>query len=95
MRYFERTNRMSNILIATGIFLFIVALGALFGRGMIAEVFVSSNGDYVKGGVLFAIWFVLSITSLIGGIALKCVVRDATEELEAIRQEQDRQGKIK
>ena len=93
MRYFDRTNKMSNILIGSSTIFFVIAVIALFGGSVADQVFEFSNGNFVRGGILFTICFLLSIFTLIVGIALKCVVKDAKEELDAIKREYDKKLK--
>ncbi len=87
MRYFNRTNKMSNILICSSVIFFIIAVNLFFKHGIADQVFTYSNGNYIKGGIIFAICFLLSLFQLITGIALKCIVKDAKEELDTIKQE--------
>lgn len=85
MYYFDRTNRLSNILIVSSVICFIISLRVLFKGSVIDQVFVFSNGNYIKGGIIFTIWFLISILTLIIGISLKCIVKDAKEELDIIK----------
>jgi hypothetical protein len=84
MRYFNRTNRLSNILLVSSAILLVISLFVL-GGGVLDQVFEFSNGNYVRGGIIFTIWFLLSLIALITGIALKCIVKDAKEELDIIK----------
>jgi len=89
MPYFDRTKNMANILIGFSIALFVTTCVVLLWGSVWDQVFQFSNGNYVRNGVIFAILFLLSSFALIGGIALKCVARDAKEELDSIRREFD------
>ena len=87
MHYFDRTNRLSNILIVSSVISFIISLGVLFKSGAADQVFQFSNGNFVKGGIIFTIWFLISVLTLLIGISLKCIVKDAKDELDAIKKE--------
>lgn len=85
MHYFDRSNRLSNILIVISVISFIISLFVLFKGSVIDEVFKYSNGNFVKAGIIFTILFLISILTLIIGISLKCIVKDAKEELDTIK----------
>ena len=85
MHYFDRTNRLSNILIVSSVISFIISLVALFKGSVIDQVFEFSNGNFVKGGIIFTIWLLISVLTLIIGISLKCIVKDAKEEVDTIK----------
>lgn len=70
MHLFDRTNKMFGILIGSSVFFFIISVILLF-KGSV--------------GITFAICFLLWVFPLILGIALKCIVRDAKEELDRIK----------
>ncbi|RAU99231.1 hypothetical protein [Paenibacillus sp. YN15] len=84
MRYFERTNRMAHILFAAAGLCFIISLGIFFKGAVSDQIFEFSNGNFVKNGILFAMFFLSAVFSLVLGIVLKCIVRDAKEELDNI-----------
>lgn len=85
MRYFDRTNRMSNLLICSSIIFLVLAAGVFFKQGVVDQVFAYSNGNSIKAGIIFTIYFLLSVFSLVTGIALKCIVKDAKQELDIIK----------
>lgn len=85
MHYFDRTNRLSNILIVISAISFIRSLFVFFKGSVVDQVFIYSNGNYVKDGIIFTILFLISVFTLIIGIALKCIVKDAKEELDTIK----------
>ncbi len=87
MSYFDRTKKMSNILIGSGIVAFLISMKLLLADGVLDQIFEFSNGNSVKVGILFSIFFLISIFSLILGISLKCIVKDAKEELDSIKKE--------
>lgn len=89
MHYFDRTNKLSNILIGCSIISFVISVVVLIKGSVADQVFEFSNGNYVKSGIIFAIWFLLSIVALIIGIALKYIVKDAKEELDSLKKEYD------
>lgn len=84
MRYFDRTNRLSNILFGASVLLFVVSLGILFKGAVADQIFEFSNGNFVRNGIVFSMFFMMSVFSLVLGIALKCIVRDAKEELDGM-----------
>ncbi|MFM9329720.1 hypothetical protein [Paenibacillus mesotrionivorans] len=85
MRYFERTNRMAHVLFIAGGLLFVISLGILFKGSVGDQIFEFSNGNYVRNGIWFTMFFLSSVFSVVLGIGLKCIVRDAKEELDHIR----------
>jgi hypothetical protein len=85
MRYFDRTNRLSKILITSSVISFIISIVVLFKDSIVDQVFEFSNGNYVKGGIVFTIWFLISVVTFIIGISLRCIVKDVKEELDAIK----------
>lgn len=85
MRYFERTNRMAHILFIAGGLLFVISLGILFKGSVGDQIFEFSNGNFVRNGILFAMFFLSAVFSVVLGIVLKCIVRDAKEELDNMR----------
>lgn len=85
MRYFERTNRMAHILFVASGLLFAISLGIFLKGAVVDQIFEFSNGNFVKNGILFAMFFMSSVFSLVLGITLKCIVRDAKEELDNIQ----------
>lgn len=87
MRYFDRTNKFSNILLVSSAIFFVLVIIYLFRGSVVDQVFEFSNGNYVRSGVIFAIYFLLFVFTLITGIALKCVVKDAKEELDTIKRD--------
>jgi hypothetical protein len=82
MRYFERTNRMAHILFIAGGLLFVISLGILFKGSVGDQIFEFSNGNFVRNGILFAMFFLSAVFSVVLGIVLKCIGRDAKEELD-------------
>lgn len=82
MRYFERTNRMAHILFIAGGLLFVISLGILFKGSVGDQIFEFSNGNFVRNGIWFVMFFLSAVFSLVLGIVLKCIVRDAKEELD-------------
>lgn len=88
MRYFERTNRMAHILFVAGGLLFVISLGILFKGSVGDQIFEFSNGNFVRNGIWFVMFFLSALFSLVLGIAMKCIVRDAKEELDQIRDTQ-------
>lgn len=85
MRYFDRTNRMSNILIVSSIISFIISIVVLFKDGVGNQVFEYSNGNFVREGIAFTIWFLMAVLSIVIGISLKCIIKDAKEEVDTIK----------
>ena len=71
MHYFDRTNKFSNRLIIMSILSFIISILALFKNS--------------ENPIAFAIWFTISIVCILICIALKCIVKDAKEELDIIK----------
>ena len=94
MHYFDRTNRLSNILIGSSVISFVISVIVLFKGHVIDQVFPYSNGNYVKNGIIFAIWFLLSVLNLLVGIAMKCIVKDTKEELDAIKESFDNKSMV-
>lgn len=92
MRYFERTNRLAHILFVAGGLLFVISLGILFKGSVGDQIFEFSNGNYVRNGIWFVMFFLSAVFSLVLGIVLKCIVRDAKEELDQIRDMQAEGG---
>ncbi|MDF2984558.1 MAG: hypothetical protein K0R50_68 [Eubacterium sp.] len=87
MSYFDRTRKMSNILIGISIVAFLISAKLFLADGVVDQIFEFSNGNFVKVGILHSIFFLISLFSLIMGIALKCIVKDAKEELDSIKNE--------
>jgi uncharacterized membrane protein len=87
MPYFERTKRLSNILVGISIISFLVACIVFLQGDVYDQIFPFSNGNYVRNGIIFTIFFLLSVFTLIIGFALKSVVKDAKEEIEAVKRE--------
>ncbi len=90
MPYFDKTKKMSNILMGGSAILFVMAGIVFFGGSVGDQIFEFSNGNYVRGGIVFSICFLLSAFMFIAGIAMKCVAKDAKEELDTIRRELDK-----
>lgn len=84
MRYFTRTKKLSNILLFGSIALLIAAATILFKGAVGDQIFLYSNGNFVKNGILFAMLLMGSVFSLMLSIALKVLIRDAQEELDAL-----------
>lgn len=84
MRYFTRTKKLSNILLFGCIALLIAATTILFKGAVGDQIFLYSNGNFVKNGILFAMLLMGSVFSLMLSIALKVLIRDAQEELDAL-----------
>ena len=90
MRYFLRTNRLANWLFAISALLLVISVGYLLGSSALDQVFQYSNGNFVRAGIIFALLFLPSIVCSVMGIALKCIVRDAMEEFNAVQQNLER-----
>lgn len=84
MRYFTRTKKLSNILLFGSIALLIAVTAILFKGAVGDQIFLYSNGNFVKNGILFAMLLMGSVFSLMLSIALKVLIRDAQEELDAL-----------
>lgn len=84
MRYFTRTKKLSNILLFGSIALLIAATTILFKGAVGDQIFLYSNGNFVKNGILFVMLLMGSVFSLMLSIALKVLIRDAQEELDAL-----------
>ncbi len=87
MPYFERTKKFANKLIISSVILFVVAAIVFVKGSVLDQVFEYSNGNYVSSGIYFTIFILLSAFTLILGIALKCVAKDAKEEFTSLKDE--------
>ncbi len=87
MPYFERTKKFATKLLLCSVVFFVIA-AIVFVKGSVSDqVFEYSNGNFVRAGIYFTIFILLSAFTLILSIALKCVAKDAKEEFTSIRQE--------
>jgi hypothetical protein len=79
---------MAHILFITSVLLFAISLGIFLKGAVVDQIFEFSNGNFVRNGIWFVMFFLSALFSLVLGIALKCIVRDAKEELDHIRDTQ-------
>jgi len=88
MHYFDRSIKMANILFAIGGFFLFVTLIFLFkDDNVYDQVIVYSNGNFVRGAIYFMGSLVLGISSFLAGICMRCVAKDAKEEIESMKKE--------
>lgn len=84
MRYFNRTNRLANILLALSVVCFIAMWIVIIKEQVIDQVLQYSNGNVVRGAIFFIFFLTATIFFLIIGVTLKCIVKDAKEEFDII-----------
>lgn len=102
MKYFDRTNKLSNVLLATSAITFIITLLRLFKGSAFKElVEVVSNGEVIGLSIAFIIWLIITIMwfmvfilTLLMGTALKFIAKDAKEELDIIKKNHGENIKI-
>lgn len=80
MKYFDRTRKLSNILIFISVLFLILTLVFLVLDG--DQVLRFSNGNFVRAALYIGVCFTLFMTNLVTAIALKSIAKDAKEELD-------------
>ncbi|HEY8363238.1 MAG TPA: hypothetical protein VIK77_10195 [Tissierellaceae bacterium] len=97
MPYFQRTKKLSNILFGMfGVFLLISIIG--FFRSKYYEILIYNFTNDIRGSIFTVICFVFSLLLLILAIALRCIAKDAEEDLammwEQIMNLEDKNNKV-
>lgn len=92
MKYFDRTNRMANTMFVCGVISGLVTAAVLVHGAVVDQIFEFSNGNFVRSGILFAMFAVLCVFFFVLGIALKCIVKDAKDDLDELRYREEPSG---
>jgi len=80
---------MSDIMMCLSTISFIISALLFLSANVYGQIFRYSNGNVIREGIVFSIFFLISVFTLITGIALKCVAKDVKNELDCIRKEFD------
>ncbi|THF75705.1 hypothetical protein [Cohnella fermenti] len=83
MIFFEKTNKLSNILFVL-FALFLILTIVFFARSQFTEVLFDNFTNDLRGTVWMLVCLMIAIASLIAGISLKCLVRETNEELRML-----------
>jgi hypothetical protein len=79
MKFFTRTNRMSNIMLVLSVLFFCLSI---YGILHLELKFMFNNEPIWS--FLSIIYIIIFLISFLMGIALKCIVKDAQEDLKIL-----------
>lgn len=85
MLFFEKTNKISNIFIVLFV-LFLVLTIIFFASSQFTEVLSYNFTNDLRGTVWMLVCFVISFTSLIAGVSLKYLIKEANEEIRLLEE---------
>jgi len=80
MIHLEKTNRMANWLIAVGVLFALITFFTFINSGFY-ELMRYNFANDVRGSLLTAIFFIISLFSILTAIILKCIVKEVNEEI--------------
>ncbi|KAA1191111.1 hypothetical protein MKY19_11490 [Paenibacillus sp. FSL R5-0744] len=83
MSYFERVNKISNILFCVFGLFFILTI-IFFSTSSFSEILRYNFTNDLRGAMITVICFMISLFSLVLGITLKCLVKDSDETIQLI-----------
>ena len=85
MLFFEKTNKLSNLFICIFI-LFLVMTIIFFASSQFTEVLSYNFTNDLRGTVWMLVCFVISFSSLLAGVSLKYLIKEAHVEIHLIEE---------
>lgn len=85
MIFFEKTNKLSNYLFVF-FALFLILAMIFFVSSKFTEVLSYNFTNDLRGTVWMIVCFGISISSLIAGISLKCLIKEAHYEIKLLEE---------
>lgn len=83
MIFFEKTNKLSNFFITLFVLSFILAI-IFFASSQFTEVLSYNFTNDLRGTVWMIVCFGISVSSFIAGVSLKCLVKEANDEIKRL-----------
>ncbi len=87
--YLVRSRKLANVFFCISALFFVVALIILTEGQVLEQALKFSNGNYISGAIFFAIFFILSVVLLLLAITLRCLEKDATEDINSVSNNRD------
>ncbi|MCH1640138.1 hypothetical protein MJ257_08470 [Paenibacillus timonensis] len=84
MLFFEKTNKLSNVLLT--LFVLFLILSLIFASSQFTEVLSYNFTNDLRGTVWMIVCFVISVSSLIAGVALKVMKKEANYEMKRLEE---------
>lgn len=85
MIFFEKTNKLSNFFMI--IFVLFLALTVIFfASSQFTEVISYNFTNDLRGTVWMLVCFMISVSSLIAGVSLKYLIKEANEEIHLLEE---------
>jgi len=85
MLFFEKTNKISNIFFVLFV-LFLVLTIIFFASSQFTEILSYNFTNDLRGTFWMLVCFVISFTSLIAGVSLKYLIKEANEEIRLLEE---------
>ncbi|OAB38592.1 hypothetical protein PMSD_06130 [Paenibacillus macquariensis subsp. defensor] len=91
MLFFEKTNKISNFFIVLFV-LFLVLTIIFFASSQFTEVLSYNFTNDLRGTVWMLVCFIISVTSLVAGVSLKYLIKEANEEIRLLEERMTKRG---
>jgi len=85
MLFFEKTNKLSNFLLTLFVLFLILSL-IFFASSQFTEVLSYNFTNDLRGTVWMIVCFGVSISSLVAGVALKVLIKEANDEIKRLEE---------
>ncbi len=85
MIFFEKTNKLSNLFIFLFV-LFSVLTLIFFASSQFTEVLSYNFTNDLRGTIWMLICFFISFSSLVAGVSLKFLIKEANEEIQILEE---------
>lgn len=91
MLFFEKTNKISNFFIVLFV-LFLVLTIIFFASSQFTEVLFYNYTNDLRGTFWMLVCFIISVTSLVAGVSLKYMIKEANEEILLLEERMTKRG---
>lgn len=83
MIFFEKTNKLSNFFFCIFV-LFLILTVVFFASSQFTEVLSYNFTNDLRGTIWMLVCFVISISSLLAGVSLKYLIKEANNEIQLL-----------
>ncbi len=83
MIFFEKTNKLSNVLFCIFI-LFLILTVVFFASSQFTEVLSHNFTNDLRGTIWMLVCLMISISSLVAGVSLKYLIKEANNEIQIL-----------
>ncbi|UQZ84583.1 hypothetical protein SK3146_03838 [Paenibacillus konkukensis] len=85
MIFFEKTNKLSNFFFVIFV-LFLIMTAVFFASSRFTEVLSDNFTNDLRGTVGMLVCIMISISSLIAGVSLKYLIKEANNEIQLLEE---------